>query len=209
MKNFYKYVLLVLFAIFATPALAAPVDDATKYIESLGNSAIETLANKKFSKEQKREKIEKLFRENVDIAWIGKFVLGRFWKPATDEQKKRYLKEYSTFVTERYATRFSDYSSGSFKVLGARDDGDAEFTVNMQIQSGEDSSKPVLVDYRVRKGGGKGFAVFDIIVEGVSMINTQRSEFAGVINSNGMDYLIEQLSKKQVVVGTKTGEKQD
>jgi len=209
MKNLYKYIFVAFVALFSCNSFATPADDAGKYIESLGNSAVATLTNGKLSKDQKAAKIEKLFRENVDVPWVGKFVLGRFWKQASAEQQKRYLKEYGTFITERYATRFSDYSSGSFKVLGTHDDGDNEFTVNMQIASGKEGSKSILVDYRVRKGGKNSFSIFDIVVEGVSMITTQRSEFAGVINSNGMDYLITQLSKKQVVPDSKTEEKAD
>jgi len=198
MKNLYKYVLMAFFALFSSNSFATTADDAGKYIETLGNSAVATLSNAKFSKEQKAAKIEKLFRENVDVPWVGKFVLGRFWKQASAEQQKHYLKEYETFITERYATRFSDYTGGSFKVLGVHDDGDDEFTVNMQIQSGKEGSAPVLVDYRVRKDGKNAFNIFDIVVEGVSMITTQRSEFAGVINANNLDYLIAQLSKKQL-----------
>jgi len=179
-----------------TPAIAAPVDDASKYIEGVGNSAVETLSNKALSKDKKRAKIEKLFRDNVDTAWIGKFVLGRFWRTATDAQKKAYMKEYETFLVENYATRFTDYTGGSFKISDAKDSGDGEYVVSMQIQSGDSSAEPVLVDYKVRKGGKNGYAIFDIIVEGVSMITTQRSEFSSVVSNKGLDYLVSQLANK-------------
>ena len=185
-------------AIFASPAFAAPVDDASKFVETIGNSAVATLTSKTLSKEDKRIKIEKLFHENVDIPWIGKFVLGRFWKQATDDQKSRYLQQYGGFITNHYASRFSDYSSGSFKITGTKDDGNNEFTISMQIQSGESGGNPVLVDYKIRKTD-KNFRIFDIIVEGVSMITTQRSEFASVLSNNGMDYLITQLANKATI----------
>ncbi len=187
------------------PASAASKEAASKYVETLGNNAIETLSNKKLDKTTKSKKIEQLFRENVDIAWIGKFVIGRFWRQITDDQKKNYLKEYETFLVRHYATRFTDYTSGSFTVTGAREDGDDEFTINMQIKSGEAGGDPILVDYRVRADANhKGdFVVFDIIVEGVSMITTQRSEFGSVITNKGMDYLITQLANKSDIIDTK------
>jgi phospholipid transport system substrate-binding protein len=196
------YAVTIFASLLAAPALAAPVDDASKYVESLGNSAIKTLSNKKLNKEMKSEKIEQIFRKNVDIVWIGRFVLGRFWRQATDDQKKRYLKEYETFLVQHYASRFADYSSGSFKITGARDAGNNEFIISMQIKSDESGSEPILVDYRVRKTISS-FAVFDIIVEGVSMITTQRSEFNSVISNKGMDYLISQLAHKSASVETK------
>ncbi len=199
-KIFFTSVCAVVASVFllAAPAISAPVDDASKFVESVGNSAVATLASKDLSKDKKRVKIEKLFRENVDIPWIGKFVLGRFWRTASEDQKKHYLKEYDAFLVEHYAVRFTDYTGGSFKITGAQDDGEGEFTVSMQIESGEASSKPVFVDYRVRKSGGRGYAIFDIVVEGVSMITTQRSEFSSVVSNKGMDYLITQLASKSI-----------
>ncbi len=185
------------FSLFlSSPASADTVENASKYVESLGNSAISTLSNKSLSKEVKQSKIEKLFRENVDIAWIGKFVLGRFWRQASDEQKKSYMKEYETFLVHNYATRFTDYTSGSFKITDAKSDGDDEFTVSMQIKADDGGNEPVMVDYKIRsdKGHKNNFVVYDIIVEGVSMITTQRSEFTSVISNKGMDYLISQLA---------------
>lgn len=194
-----RYVFVTCAALSVMPASAASVDDASKYVESLGNTAIETLSDKNLDKELKRKKIEQLFRENVDIAWIGRFVLGRFWRQTSDEQKKNYLKEYEIFLVHHYAVRFTDYTSGSFKITGSRDTGDGEFTVSMQIKSGEAGSEPVLVDYRVRtddKGRKSKFVIFDIIVEGVSMITTQRDEFTSVVTNKGIDYLITQLANK-------------
>lgn len=182
--------------LLTSPASAETVENAGKYVETLGNSAIATLSDKSLSKDVKQAKIEKLFRENVDIAWIGKFVLGRFWRQATDDQKKNYMRQYETFLVHNYATRFTDYTSGSFKITDTRSDGDDEFTVSMQIKADAAGSEPVMVDYKIRsdKSHKSNFAVFDIIVEGVSMITTQRSEFTSVIANKGMDYLITQLS---------------
>jgi phospholipid transport system substrate-binding protein len=70
----------------------------------------------------------------------------------------------------------------------------------MEIASNDANSPPVYVDYMVR-GQGKGFKVFDVIVEGVSMIQTQRSEFASVLAKHDIDYLINQLASK-----SKTGD---
>ena len=100
---------------------------------------------------------------------------------------------------QTYASRFTEYTSGSFKITSTRDDGDGEFFVSMEVSTGEPNSEPVFVDYRVREASGKNkFAVFDIIVEGVSMITTQRSEFASVITNHDVDYLISQMASKAI-----------
>ncbi len=171
------------------------MDDARQYVERVGDKALGYVADSKLTKLQKQEKLEKLFSENVDFAWVGRFVMGRFWRQATDEQKKRYLAAYEQFETLHYASRFAEYTSGAFKITGSRDDGEGEFTIHMQIMPGSAQDEPVLVDYRVRSEKG-GFKIFDVIIEGVSMITTQRSEFSSVIGKHGIDYLTDQLAAK-------------
>lgn len=182
----------------AVPAHADSVEPASKFVEALGNKAIGIVSDKTTSKAQKQTRLEGLFMDNVDFPWVARFVMGRFWREATADQKDRYVKQYEKFQILHYTSRFSDYTSGSFKISGARDDGDGEFTISMQIQPGDKGSEPVLVDYRVRKQDKGGYKIFDVIVEGVSMITTQRSEFASILSNKGIDALIEQLSAKSV-----------
>lgn len=207
-KNLIGKVLAVIacVSLLSAPCLAAPVDDASKYIEGLGNNAIAILTDKALDKEVKSQKIEQLFRDNVDMNWIGKFVIGRFWRQINDDQKQRYLKEYETFLVRNYATRFTDYTSGSFKITDAKANSDNEFMISMQIKSEEAGGDPIDVDYRVR--GSKGsFKVIDIIVEGVSMLTTQRDEFTSILSSKDIDYLIEQIAKKSETPGDISGAK--
>lgn len=193
MVRFFFTPLLSAWLALAPNIATAANADASAYIESLGNQTIAIISDKALGREQKQAKLERIFSTNVDIDWIGRFVMGRFWRQATDTQKKTYLAKYSKFLTHHYSSRFAEYTSGSFKITGARQDGDGEYTVNMQIQSQEAGGEPILVDYRVRRLGG-GFRIFDVIVEGVSMITTQRSEFGAVISDHGIDYLIENLT---------------
>lgn len=192
--------LAIVFA-FAIPftAQADNAGAAKTYVEKVANNAL-AIIEAKADKTARQQKLERLFAENVNIPWVAKFVMGRHWRDATDAQKKRYLQEYERFVLHHYASRFTDYTSGSFSITGVRDDGDGEFTVNMSLKDAANSnSEPVYVNYRVRKEGGK-FHIFDVIVEGVSMITTQRSEFSSVIARRGTDYLIEQLANKSIAL---------
>jgi phospholipid transport system substrate-binding protein len=181
----------------ATHTYANPANDASHYIEDIAKKALAAISNAKASKTQKQASLDKLFKDNVDIPWIGRFVMGRFWKQATDAQKASYLKEYEKFLIQHYTSRFTDYTSGSFTIAGVKDDGEGEFTVNMELKGDKKNDPPVLVDYRVRKQGS-GFKIFDVIVEGVSLITTQRSEFSSVISQNDIDYLIAQLKNKSM-----------
>ncbi len=183
--------------LFVTPpAMAAANDDAGKYVQDIGSKALAVIGNKSYGKQQKQAELEKIFGNAVDFNWVGRFVMGRFWKQATDDQKTQYQTQYQKFLLLNYTSRFANYSSGSFKVSSSRDDGDNEYTVSTQMTAGDVSNgEPVLVDYRIRKMDGS-YKIFDVTVEGVSLLTTQRSEFASVINNKGIDYLIKQLAEK-------------
>lgn len=177
------------------PGYAQEDKKAEQYIQTVGDKALGALDNDALSTEQKMDILRRLFKQNLDFDWVGKFVMGRYWREATAEQKKDYLSAYQDFLTRHYTSRFSDYTSGDFKITGSRKMDKGEAVVNMSILSENKSEPPILIDYKVRKVGSR-FKVFDIIVEGVSLLNTQRSEFTAVINQHGIDGLIERLRAK-------------
>ena len=199
MKLLRLFIMCLLFATGAVTSMAAQAavdDSAGAYVQNVGSQALGIINDKALSKEQKQAKLESVFSTSVDFPWVGRFVMGRYWKQATDDQKTRYLTEYQKFLLLNYTSRFANYSSGSFKVTASRDDGDGEFTVSTQMKAGEDTDgEPVLVDYRIHKLNNS-FKIFDVVVEGVSLLATQRTEFASVITNQGVDYLINQLVEK-------------
>lgn len=196
-----------LFVSSAAPAVAAAGDDAAAYVQNIGTQAVGVISNKALGKEQKKQKLEAVFSGSVDFQWVGRFVMGRYWKQATDAQKTRYLSEYEKFLLLNYTSRFANFSDGSFKVTASRDDGDGEYTVSTQMQTAEVADgEPIFVDYRIHKVD-KSFKIFDVIVEGVSLLTTQRTEFSSVINNKGVDYLIDQLVLKSSAAAKKSAEK--
>jgi len=204
MKRFFLAFACVCSLLLAQNADAASPADAKTYINKLGNNALSIISNAKLNKAQKQDKLNVLFSESVDIPWVARFVMGRFWRQATETQKTAYVREYRKFLIKHYTSRFADYTGGSFTITGVKDDGDNEFTVNMQLLGDKKNSEPVLVDYRVR-ADGSAFKIFDVNVEGVSLITTQREEFSSVISQHSIDYLIAQLQNKAMDAPEKAG----
>ena len=101
-------------------------------------------------------------------------------------------------MVETYANRFVDYAGETFKITGATPAGDSDTMVSTQVV--RPSGPPVNVEWRVRSRDGS-HKIIDVVVEGVSMGVTQRSEFASVIQSNGgriaglIDALRQRVSK--------------
>jgi phospholipid transport system substrate-binding protein len=174
-------------------AHAQTSQDPKAFADALGHDAVTILQDKALSEDAKRQKLEDLFAQNVDIDWVGQFVLGRYWKSATDAQKAQYLTNYRSFILSHYTSDLAEFTDVNFEVakVAPDDRGGNIVTVRIKRPNAEDT----IVDYTVRAKDGH-LKVYDIAVEGVSMITTQRSEFNSVASQHGVDYLIGQLAER-------------
>jgi len=199
LRHFFTAALYCLItALTAAPTFATSPDEAHAFVDGIASKALAVIADKALSKEQKQSKLEKILGGGVDIPWVGRFTLGHTWREATEDQRKRYLKEYESFWVKHYASRFAEYSGGDYKITGIEED-DGQYTVKMTMTSTEDH-KDVQVEYRLHLDDAKQLKIFDVVVENVSMITTQRAEFASVVSNKGLDYLIDQLAHRSLEV---------
>ena len=164
---------------------------AQKFIESIGGNTIKIVKDQSLDASTKQTKLEELFKTNVDIKWIGNFVLGRYSKEANDTQKKDYDEYYSKFLINSYVPKFKGYTDQELVVKKVDKENDG-YLVQTEIVSKSDKKKNINVNYKVKSVNG-GYKIFDVIAEGVSLITTQRSEFASVISRNGLQSLIDKL----------------
>ena len=177
----------LLFAVaLAFVAAPAGADDAnpaaSAFMQSLGSKAIGELTNPDVPQPERQARFRTLLDQHFDVPAIAKFTLGRYWRTATDEQRTEFSKLFEDFIVQSYSTRFSEYHGESFQVTGSTTDQSGVTVVHSKIDM--PSSEDVRVDWHLRPRDGS-FAIVDIVVEGVSMAVTQRSEFASVIQSRG------------------------
>ena len=194
-----RYCLFVFIALFSvctsvTNALAAAPDDARAFVDSVGNRVLGTL-NSGAPQAQKQQQLRQLFSDNVDMGWMGRFVLGTAWTKASDDQRARYLASYREYMLMRYTTNFSEYTGSKYTITGVNAEDEGQYTVGMAIKSPNAGQQDTQAGYRVRSDGGQ-FKITDIIIEGVSLLATQRSEFASAVQSGGIEKLISQLDAK-------------
>jgi phospholipid transport system substrate-binding protein len=179
---------------------AANPQDARAFIDNLGAQTIDVLQRENLGTQEAVEIFREMFRESFDSRTIGRFVLGRYWRTATPEQQREYLRLFEEMIVQTYARRFTDYAGESLDVLGARPEGEVDAMVNSRVVRPD--GPPVNVTWRVRESGGT-YKIIDVIVEGVSMSVTQRNEFSAVIQRNGgqieplLDALREQIEAAQ------------
>lgn len=199
--------LIVIPAVQAEESAAAAAENpalksAKAMVDNVASQTLSIIQNSGYDKAAKQQELERLLMKQVDVKWIARFVLGKYWRQATDAQRNSYTTAYEHFLAKHYAGRFAEYSSGTYKILDAKEDGEGEYTVSMSIRGPGLADKPegVFVDYRLHNADG-GLKVFDVIVEGVSLITTQRAEFAEVVGDKGIDHLITQLKTRSLNEG--------
>ena len=192
MKRYLWSVLMVI-ALAAASSAQAGEKEAKTYVLGVSNKVLEIISNKKIDQGTKQTRLIKLFEQTVDTKWIGRFVLGKYYRTATPAQKKKYDDIYHEFLIRSYVPRFKEYKGQKFELAETQSHGKGEYLVKTNILSA--NAAPIRVDYRVREDAGT-FHVIDIISEGVSLINTQRSEFGSVVSREGMDYLLDKLKQR-------------
>jgi phospholipid transport system substrate-binding protein len=180
-----RCVLAAFLLLTATAATAAPAataeTDPLAFIRELGRQALDVLSHKS-SQSVRQERFRELFQANFDEPVIARFVLGRYWRVATPAEQQQFQKLFEDYVVFAYAARLSDYGGEIFKVTGDQPDGDGYIVASQIVrQNGE---PPLKIDWRLINDNG-ALKISDVVVEGVSMAVTQRSEFASVIARNG------------------------
>ena len=173
------FALCIAGALSAPPAVAAA--DPAAIITDLGNRALEVLA-KPASARQREARFRELLHEDFDVPTIARFVLGRYWRVATAAEQQEFVSLFSEYVTLAYSNRLAQYRGERLRVSASRSQPDG-WLVTSYIQH-TNGSAPSRVDWRLTWADGT-YKITDVIVEGISMAVTQRSEFASVIRRHG------------------------
>ena len=168
-------------------------NEARKFIEEIGNKIIKTAGEKNLSETQKKDKIITIIDNTTDNDWIARFVLGKNYKNSTESQKERFTKLYRGFMINTYGPKFKNYDGKKFTVNEVNEK-NSFFIVKAEFLP-KDSNVPISVDFRVKERDGK-LAILDFIAEGVSLIETQRSEFNSAIAQKGMDKFLNDLGER-------------
>jgi phospholipid transport system substrate-binding protein len=191
---------LLFTAAIAVAHPAAATSDASPaagaFIQKLGNDAIRELTDSAIPQSEREARFRRLLVDRFDMAAISKFVLGRYWRSTNEVQRAEFQRLFVDFIVGSYAARFSEYLGEGVRVTGsgAKDDGAILVYSKIDMPASED----IRVDWLLRRAN-EDFAIVDIIVEGVSMDVTHRSEFASTIQERGgVNGLIEALRIKNL-----------
>lgn len=194
--NMKKILITLFLAIFSQSALAQDASNKTKvsdFVNGVGNKIISVASEKGLSEEQKKAKIIGVVDNVIDAEWIARFVLGKNYKTISDEQRSKFAKLYRDFMINTYGPKFKNYNGRKFDVTDVVEQ--SGFFVAKAEFLPKDSNVPINVDFRVKDRDGK-LVILDFIAEGVSLIETQRSEFNSAISQKGIDQFLVDLDAR-------------
>ena len=173
-------------------------DGAGKFIQGLGDRALEAIANENVTKEQRDQHFRDILTEGFDVPAIAAFCLKQYWRKATPEQRDRYVALFTDLIVQTYSARLkSIYNGETLSVRQVVSDGKNGAMVQTEIRAPDGGNSGVRVDWRVRSPNDN-YKIVDVLVEGISMAITQRDEFVAVIQSkNGdIDAFLDTLQEK-------------
>jgi len=165
-----------------TARAALSSDDAKAFISNLGTDAISSLTGSTLNEKDRETRFRSLLVTHFDMLGISKFVLARYWKIATPDQQTEFQKLLEDLLTQSYAKTFAQYAGEKFKVTGAHGNDDGSMMVNSSVD--RPNGDIIRLDWRVEDQSGTT-KITDLLVEGVSLRTTHRSDFASAIQSNG------------------------
>jgi len=192
-----------LLAFFGAAALAAPAfaqnsardAGAEAFVQTKAQRVITVLANKGMSDAQKAQVFHQAVDELADVPRITNFVLGKYARTITPEQRARFTPIFRTYAENVYQSRIDDYRGEQLKVVGSVVNKPGDVTVKTVISGGQ-ITQPLPVSWRVL-GGGQTWKVVDVQFKGIWLAITQQQDFVSTIDNAGgnIDVLINQLQK--------------
>lgn len=171
---------------------------AEDFVKNITKQGIEEIINSDVTQAEKDQRFAKLFNEYLDLDFIGRFVLGRYWKTATHKQRSEFITVYRELNIKTWSKRFDEFKGKIFIFNGTTPSSSQnQIFVNSTVPM--DQGAPAKVVWRVKETNGQ-FKVVDIIIENVSLAITARNEYTTYIRKSpdGIDGLINDLKKKSL-----------
>jgi phospholipid transport system substrate-binding protein len=182
-------------SLLVQPSVAQPTaEQAEDLVQTIGVEVLEVLQNDSLIRERKLDRLVTLLEGPIDLDLVARLILGRHWRAASEEQRQEYLELFRAFALDSLASKLHVYQGQEFEVTGARVVSDRDAVVSTRILSPD--RPPLDVDWRLRQRDDGELVAIDVIVAGVSLIVTQRSEFGAVVERQGVEGLLSELRQR-------------
>lgn len=200
MKNLTALLCAALLGLHGVPSIAATPHDKSPetLVRQITGDVLHAIQSDKALQAGDRQKALALAEEKVlpylDFTEMTRLAAGRAWNSATTQERERLVNAFRAMLVRTYANAIDVYRGQTMQVEASRvPPGETEATVRNRYISADRRSVPV--DYQMRKLP-EGWKIYDIVVDGISLVLTYRSQFETVARTSGVEGLIKQLQAK-------------
>ena len=192
LKRFFMTLCIVLMIVSPVMSAQGPMETAKIHI----NRVLEVLKDPALAgesaKQVKIDKISGITEDIFDFTELSKRSLGQAWSKFTPEQQAEFVSLYKKLLKDTYADRIVSYNNE--KIEFGKENPLSDSTTEIQTTIGTNTGD-VPINYRMIKNNDQ-WRVYDVVIEGVSLINNYRTQFRGILANNTPEGLIEILRKK-------------
>jgi len=164
-----------------------PTDDVRSSVDSI----LEILKNEQLDKEGKRTQMSALINKRFDFRAMSQRTLATNWKKTTDEEKQQFVALFSQLIENSYIGKIESYTNEKVDYPGEKVKGRKAIVETLIITSSGD----VPVNYKVYQKGDQ-WLVYDVVIEGVSLISNYRSSYQEIVKKEGFDGLLTKMQEK-------------
>lgn len=198
-KTFFSACVCLAFLLFSVfPGNEADAGEPTEQVKQTVDAVIQILNNGELRKterlDERRSKIREAVKKSFDFEEMAKRSLALHWRDRTPGERKEFISLFSDLLEDVYIRKIERYEDEKVLYTNERTDG-RYATVSTVVVTAKETEIPV--NYRIFKKSGK-WEVYDIVIEGVSLVNTYRSQFNQIIRSGSYEELVIRLKKKAV-----------
>ncbi len=189
--------------LWLSAAATAAIENPQQLVRETADTVLAELTGRKDELEANPALIYPLVEETIlphfDFRRMTQSALGRFWRDTTDAQREALVGEFRELLVRTYATALLGYSGQTIEYLPTTIRADeSRVTIPTRIASG--GAPPIPINYRLQRTDGT-WLVYDVVIDGVSLITNYRSQFAGVVRRQGVDGLVDVLASKNRSIG--------
>ncbi len=197
MNNFLIRSIVLLVALIAVQSVWA-VPGPLALVQETTDKVLAKVKDRKAELNETPSKIFALVEDDVlphfDFVRMSRLVLGKHWRKASDAQKDAFTEEFRETLVRTYAIALLNYSVQTIKYLPMHEHEDAtQVTVNTEVR--EEGAPPIPISYRLHLLEGH-WKVFDVKIDGISLVSNYRTGFSNQIRRRGLDNLIKKLKQK-------------
>jgi phospholipid transport system substrate-binding protein len=186
-----RIILMTLTGVFlAAHAFAAPTDDVKKTVDEV----VRIVADKEMKKheQKRRQALKKSISVIFDYGEMAKRSLGKHWNQRTPAEKKQFTDLFATLLENSYAGKIESYNNEKIVYVKETLDGSYSEVKSKVVTAKRDEFS---LDYRLMNENGR-WMVYDVVIEGVSLVSNYRSQFNRIITANGYPGLVKKLQTK-------------